>query len=110
MKTPGWNAFYFAKLSLLLVILFTACPRAWSQDKVPVEIRDSLGKVKEKGFTLQGQRTGMWTFYDNYGQVSRKIKYRKNAAIWTFLYENGNITESINRKGKVRKRSCNCPN
>jgi len=96
----------------LLALLFAAL-QSHAQDKketLPFEMRDSLGLVREKGFISLGQRTGLWTFFDKDGKVTKKIKYRKDVAIWTFIYENDKITESINRKGKVKKRSCNCPN
>lgn len=67
------------------------------------------GKLHISGIYTDGLRSGTWKEFDTDGNLQRKTKYRRGAVKWVYLYKEGRITATIDRKGRIHKRKdCGC--
>lgn len=69
----------------------------------------SNGQIHQVTRYKNGLRHGKWKTFDQDGHLKSKVKYKKGQRIWVFYYTNNKVTETINRKGKVKMvRDCGC--
>lgn len=67
------------------------------------------GKVAEKGFYLQNQKHRIWYFYNEFGVVIKKERWKSGKLMWQIFYEKGKVTKTIDKDGKVTERpACGC--
>ncbi|MSQ79670.1 MAG: hypothetical protein EXR21_08360 [Flavobacteriaceae bacterium] len=78
--------------------------------KVNWRFQNPASGLNEKGQFKNGKRSGLWEFYKTNGKLAKREKYKKGQFWWAIYYkENGKVAYSIDRKGKVVKRSdCGC--
>jgi len=56
-----------------------------------------------------GLKWGAWKYYNGNREMTQQILYRKGKRIWTYTYRKGEVIESINKKGRVKKfKGCGC--
>jgi antitoxin component YwqK of YwqJK toxin-antitoxin module len=58
----------------------------------------------------KGNPCGKWRYFDEEQHLIKKEKYINGLLVFSWSYnKKGKITETINRKGKIRKyKPCNC--
>ena len=113
----GWCG----KHCLVIIFLIFGCLQASAADstytetcdttgnKVLCAIADSTGYVWEVHRYKKGMKWGKWQYYNREGQLTQQILYRRNKRIWTFEYRDGEVIQSTNKHGKVKKfKGCGC--
>ncbi len=102
----GW-----ALLTLLFYPIYSnAQTDTTQQGKVHWQYQNPKTGFTEKGQYKDGKRNGLWEFYNVKGKLVKREKYKHGQFWWAIYYkENGKVAYSINRKGKMVKRSdCGC--
>lgn len=67
------------------------------------------GKVKVSGFYKSGAKHKVWMYYDEFGKMMLKEKWKKGNLLWKAEYEEGRLSRTIDKDGKVLERpKCGC--
>jgi hypothetical protein len=96
------------KLTLATLLLFTA-HMVQGQTKKLSKTYYSNGTLKEKGWTMEGNKIGVWYYYDSIGVLQKKEKWKNELQLWQLYYKRGKIIKTIDKNGKETKRpDCGC--
>ena len=105
------NFKFWASLILLALPFYSIAQTDSTQaGKVHWQYQNPISGITEKGQFKDGKRTGLWQFYNANGKLVKRAKYKKGQFWWAIYYkDNGKVAYSIDRRGKVVKRSdCGC--
>ncbi|MFA6261866.1 MAG: hypothetical protein WC760_10385 [Bacteroidia bacterium] len=67
------------------------------------------GKVKVTGYYKNDSKHKVWMYYDEYGRMTLKEKWKMGTLLWKAEYEEGRLSRTIDKDGKVLERpKCGC--
>lgn len=95
----------------LLCFLFFTIGHAFAQSPLDGRYKELFtdGSIKVSGYYKNGQKTKTWMYYQEGGKLVTKEKWKKGELLWKVKYEEGKVSEILDKEGNVKVYSkCGC--
>ena len=96
---------------LLFCFLLLSIGQAFAQSHQNGRYKELFadGSIKVSGFYKNGLKTKTWLYYQEGGKLVTKEKWKNGEFHWKVKYEEGKVSEIIDKQGNVKVYSkCGC--